>query len=196
MNTFEFYSENSAKFTSPDYDLELFNESAPLSPPTTIDDDWLDAIPIHSDSSTQESTLLSTSDNEMDTKSDIPTVPRPPPSPPTPQEEEIKPKVDILPLYEVIDFKETQLFHHIYAHQSLELHGVPKNSKERWEDYTDDTPGDIFALISYYAFFYGYDSLNDWQKDYFKLYPDAKIDQCWFCSLPKGIWCEKVAKKL
>jgi len=201
MSTFNFYSQYTTNFTSLDYDLEIFEEITPPSPPTTIDDDWLDIIPIHSESPMQESDCPL--DEETVTGDTPPTTPQ---SPLTHledsdkeevlEEEEIQPTLDFVPLNEVINLHQTQLFHQSFAWSSLEHHGVPRSIEERWENHDTDEGRDIFTLISYYAFFYGHDSLTDWQKRYLKEYANPHLDMCYFCDLPKGYWCERVAKKL
>jgi len=201
MNTFNFYSQNSNDFIPLDYDLEIFDEITLPSPPTTIDDDWLDIIPTHSESPTlvsdhplEEGTVMG--DTTPTTLKSPPTHPEESPEKEVHEEEEIKPAFNFLPLNEVINFHNTRLFHQSFTWSSMEHHGVPRSIEERWENHDLDEGKDIFALISYYAFFYGHDSLTEWQKRFLKDYVNPHLDTCYFCELPKGYWCDRVAKKL
>jgi len=143
MNTFNFYSQNFNDFIPLDYDLEIFDEITLPSPPTTIDDDWLDIIPTHSESPALVSNHPLDEGTAMgDT---TPTTLKSPlthleesPEKEVHEEEEIKPVFNFLPLNEVIDLHNTRLFHQSFAWSSMEHHGVPRSIEEIWENHDLD----------------------------------------------------------
>jgi hypothetical protein len=200
MNTWDFITDDATNFLDIDLstiDLSMALLDEPLFLPTpismTMEDDWLEVIPVHQPAP-EPPRFLSPhewSDSEVNTPADL--------NPPFQLEEvQEQPLLEYAPITDVIDFENTALYHQSFAFQSVEFHGgPPTNAVDWWDSYENLDSDEIFKLISYFSFFFGSESLTEWQRQYLEDY--SKVSHhvvCRFCSLPTGYWCDTVAKKL
>ena len=211
MNSFDFITSDVSDFTCDLYteydfsDIEFpLTTPEPQSPLTSADWDWLDAIPTHEPTTTEPPS--SSSDDSSSESSATPEPDQmeydPPhihhqPALPIPAEEcTPKPAFQYLPIEEVVNFPETWDFHRAFARSSLELHGVPRNLYERWEEFDHLGSNEIYRLIHYFQAFNPYEKLTDWQQQFCDDFKPIAAPPCIFCKLPKNYWCERVATNL
>lgn len=192
----------------------------PQSPLSSVDWDWLDAIPIHDQSTTPEPPSSATDDSYSESSNNSTPEQEPmefdpilnyrPPSPhkyslfygekfvPQQQEEPTPkpPPIQYLPIEEVINFSETWDLHRGFARASLGLHGVPRSMYERWEEFDHLESDEIYRMISFFQAFNPEEKLTEWQQQFQEDYKKIADPPCIFCKLPKNYWCERVATSL
>jgi len=206
MNSFDFITSEVSTFTPfdiytdydfSDVDFNLITTPELLSPTSSLNSDWLDAIPVQEPIITSEppSSATNYSNSEYSTISTPEPLPMEedllPAEEPTPQ-----PLLQILDIDEAINFRETLEHHHSFARQSLGLHGVPRDAQERFEDFEDYRSDEIYRLLFFCRYFKFQDPLTEWQTNFLKDFEKRAAPNCIFCKLPKNYWCEKVATNL
>jgi len=122
-----------------------------------------------------------------------------PPLAPTPiPEAPEEPLINFVNLHEVIDFTNTIQHHREFAYSHINFIGkIPEDVHELWDLMEDRALDkyDIYKLLTYFAYFNGIDTLNNWQKDFLDIHKYFSDNNCMFCGLPKGYWCDIVATK-
>ena len=132
------------------------------------------------------------------------TPPTPTPSttnpyvPTTVSEAPEEPPISFINIQDLIDFQKT-ITHHInftYSHLNF-MEKITQDIYEMWEMMEDQQVEkyDIYRLLTYYSYFQGYSSLNNWQQELLDNYIPPLDSSCMFCSLPKGYWCDIVSPK-
>ena len=219
MLTFDFYTDATTDFSNIDIDysdidlsdIDSFTTVPDFpSPQSTINDDWLSAIPIRSpnfiDINTPEPMSSHSTPTATNTDSEYdPILNYKPPQPrryshmgPREEPEEApQPTIDYVDLQEAIGLNKTYQHHENFARQSYNMHGgAPKSINHRWRDFKHSSSDEIYRLIFYAKKFEGYESLTHWQRNFLKENRHLSPPICFFCDMPKHYWCKKSGCKI